>query len=959
MPCLEEAMEADRWDRIETVFEQALACEGEELEALLAGACGGDGELRREVESLLAAHRAAGGFIEEPALADWLPSLGPEAAWEGRRIGAYTVVREIGRGGMSRVFLAARSDAEYESRVAIKVMAQGPWTEDLVAHFRRERQILANLHHPNIARLLDGGTLPEGLPYVVMEYVEGVPIDAYCDRERLSIDERLRLFGEVCSAVRHAHANLVVHRDLKPANILVTEGGVPKLLDFGIAKLLEPEGESDLTRTRLQALTPQYASPEQVRGEPVTTATDVYSLGVLLYELLTGRLPYAVRGAPFPEVARRVAEEEPRRPSTVLEPAGAVGESGPEAVAQKRGTSPRQLRRRLAGDLDNIVLTGLRKDPARRYASVERLAEDLSRHLAKLPVSARADTVAYRAGKFWRRHRLAVSLGASALLAIVGLSAVVGLEGRRAARERDKAEQALELLAGLFRQADPMERTVAERASELTVRELLDVGARRLSRELEGEPELRARLLNAIGEAYQSLGLPQEGRRLHAEALAIAERAVGRESPLAAASLHGLGTAHLDAAEYAPAEDRLRRAFALRRDLLGAAHAETVETAAALAGALKRLERNGEADALLRESLEAARREHGARSSEAVTVLQALASLRWQAGAHAEAEALRREVLAIRRHLHGEGHPQVAAAMSELAHVLSESGQSEEQIELYRRAREIWLPLLAEDDPRMLANLNDLATTLTREGRYAEAAAMLHRLVARRRALQGERHPAYVTAVNNLAVLEADRGNWAAAARLWEEVLGVARETFGETSWYVAGSLTNLTFVVREMGDLERAEALAEESLAMLRGLYGEEHRLVGRPLLDLARIALARGDLDVAEERARAVVSLWRRVLPPGHRWTGEAEREMGAVLLARGRLAQAEPLLLSGNLDAAGRPALQGSRRLRVLRRLVDLHRARGDAEAARRVEREMAAVERDLHAQGGRRNAAAGLP
>jgi tetratricopeptide (TPR) repeat protein len=220
----------------------------------------------------------------------------------------------------------------------------------------------------------------------------------------------------------------------------------------------------------------------------------------------------------------------------------------------------------------------------------------------------------------------------------------------------------------------------------------------------------------------------------------------------------------------------------------------------------------------------------------------------------------------------------------------------------------------------------------------------------RRRALQGERHPTYVTAVNNLAVLEADRGNWEAAARLWEEVLGVARDTFGEPSRYVAGSLMNLAFVVREMGDLERAEALAEESLAMVRGLYGEEHRLLGRPLLDLARIALARGDLDAAEEQARAVVSLWRRTLPPGHLWTGEAERELGAVLLARGRLAQAEPLLLSGYLDAAGRPALHGSRRLRVLRRLVDLHRAKGDAEAARRAERELAAVERDLHAQGG---------
>ena len=911
------------------IFEQALERGPEEQESFLASACGRDADLRREVESLLAAHQAAGDFIARPAIETWLPALGRGMAWQGRRIGPYTVLREIGRGGMSRVFLATRSDREYEARVAIKVMAPGPGAELLVERFRRERQILANLDHPNIARLLDGGTLPDGLPYVVMDYVEGVPIDEHCARERLSIDERLRLFCEVCSAVQHAHGNLVVHRDLKPANVLVTAEGSPKLLDFGIAKLLEPGGDLVVTRTRFQALTPQYASPEQMRGEAVTTASDVYSLGVILYELLTERLPYEVGGVPFPEVARRVAEQEPRRPSAVA-------------------ATP--LRRRLAGDLDKVVLKALRKDPTRRYPSVEQLAEDLRRHLAHLPVSARPDTFAYRAAKFWRRHRIAAPLAAAALAAVLALSAVAGIAARRAARERDKAEQALAFMVDVFRQADPMEQAVAERASELTVREALDAGSRRVSRELAAEPELRAMLLNAIGESYLGLGLPGRSRALHEEALALAVPATGRRGEVAAAALHGLGAAHLAAAEYAAAERRLRQALALRQELLGRADAATIETVASLAGALRWQERNEEAEALLRETLELARRDLGSRAPEVATLLEALADLRWHVRAYAETEALRREVVAIRRAAHGPSHPRVAKALDDLGAMLTEGGKHREAAELHRRARAIWLPLLPADHPALLANLNNLAGTLLNQGRYREAAPMYRRLVARRRALQGERHSMYVTAVNNLATLESDRGNWAAAARLYEGLLPVARETFGEPSLYVAGTLLNTGFIVRELGELDRAERLDRAAFSMLRELYGDGYPLAGRPLLDLGRIAVARGDLEAGEGYVRDALELWRRALPPGHRWIGEAERELGVVLLARGRYAEAEPLLLSGYLDEVGRPRLHGTRRLRVLRRLVDLHLGRGDAAAADRYRRELESAETEVRAQGG---------
>jgi eukaryotic-like serine/threonine-protein kinase len=437
-------MEAERWQRIESMFHAVLDCAPERREALLSSACNGNAELRSEVESLLAAYQEA-GFTRSAAFQDGVKLLEKRVdhRQQGRQIGPYRIVREIGRGGMGAVYLAARADAAFEKLVAIKIIRRGLDTDDLIQRFRGERKILATLDHPNITRLLDAGSTDDGLPYFVMEYIEGEPIDQYCDARKLNVTERLKLFQGVCAAVRYAHQNLVIHRDIKPGNVLVTKEGVPRLLDFGIAKLLAPGTSPDETLTRVHPLTPEYAAPEQVRGEAVTTASDVYSLGVLLYFLLTGKMPYRGPMSSSAEIERTICEEEPEKTSSAVVRAPAAGDKLGATVSPSRtreGT-PEKLRRRLQGDLDNIVLKALRKEPQRRYASVEQFSEDISRHLADLPVIAHPETPGYLAAKFVVRHRAGVAAAALVLIVLIAGVVATSWQARVARAERARAQQ--------------------------------------------------------------------------------------------------------------------------------------------------------------------------------------------------------------------------------------------------------------------------------------------------------------------------------------------------------------------------------------------------------------------------------------------------------------------------------------------------------------------------------------
>ncbi len=432
-------MNSDRHQRLTDLLDEALQLPPSERQAFLVSACHGDVELQREAESLLLSFEQANSFIEAPVFAgasDFL--LADDPPMEGRQIGHYKIVRELGRGGMGAVYLAMRAD-EYREQVALKIVKRGMDTDFVVRRFRHERQILASLNHPNIARLLDGGTTEEGLPYFVMEYIEGEPIDQYCDHHNLTIQERLKLFRIVCAAVQYAHQNLVIHRDLKPGNILITADGTVKLLDFGIAKILNPEISQTIekTATLMRLMTPEYASPEQVRGELVTTTSDVYSLGVVLYELLTGHRPYRITSILPSDIERIICEQEPTRPSAAV----MRSETPNTAHSPSSLRTPHSALRNLKGDLDNIILMALRKEPLRRYASVEQFSEDIRRHLEGLPVSARSDTFSYRTGKFIQRHKAGVAAAALIVLSLIAGLITTVWQARRAQAQQAKAER--------------------------------------------------------------------------------------------------------------------------------------------------------------------------------------------------------------------------------------------------------------------------------------------------------------------------------------------------------------------------------------------------------------------------------------------------------------------------------------------------------------------------------------
>ena len=508
-------IDRERWQRVKRLLEEAIALDAAERSSFLERACAGDFELRREVESLLSSHEQAGtGFLKNPAV-DLKAAAKASEPRAGRRIGVYQILEEIGRGGMGEVYRAVRADGQYTKEVAIKLVRSGGDSRSVLERFRNERQILASLDHPNIARLLDGGTDEDGAPYLVMELIAGARIDTYCDEHRLTITERLRLFANVCEAVQYAHQRLVIHRDIKPSNVLVTKEGTPKLLDFGIAKLLDPTTSEQTTMT--QAMTPDYASPEQIRGEPITTASDVYSLGVVLYQLLTGRSPYPGDTRSPHELARAICDTEPGRPSTVVSKpqtrADSKNATDTEEASRRREGSPAKLQRRLAGDLDAILLMALRKEPARRYGSVEQFAEDIRRHLEGQPVRARKGSWTYRAEKFVRRHKVGMAAAVVVVLAIAGGVGATVREARIAqanARRAQKRFDDVRKLANsiLFEVHDAIQHLAGSTpARELIVKRALEY-LDSLSQEAGSDMSLRRELALAYEKVGNVQGAP-------------------------------------------------------------------------------------------------------------------------------------------------------------------------------------------------------------------------------------------------------------------------------------------------------------------------------------------------------------------------------------------------------------------------------------------------------------------
>jgi len=749
----------EHWQQVKTLLEGALERRAADRAGYLDRACGDDPELRREVESLLAAEGEAGDFIEEPAFS--LRDRRPEPTLTGRRLGAYRLVEEIGRGGMGRVYRAVRADDAFDRQVAVKVLKRGLDTDEILERFHRERRILANLDHANIARLLDAGSTGEGLPYLVMEHVEGRPIDVYCDQRELSLDRRLDLFETVCEAVSAAHRNLVVHRDLKPANVLVTEDGTPKLLDFGVAKLLRPEPDetAPATRAGFQFLTPEYASPEQLEGGPVTTAADVYALGLLLYRLLTGEAAF---GPVEPGLSRPNLERDPKPPSAV---------------------APRPLRRRLRGDLDAVVLRALARDPEERYGTVEQLVEDLRRHREGLPVRAAAPSAFQRGWKFVRRHKVGVGV-AAAFLALLLTSIVVVLalldtavheRGRAegaldvAESERARAEQSAQVLEDLLDLASPG-RPGGE---GLTVQEAVQRAGGDLVREIE-DPRDRAEALDTVGRVFVRMGLYEAAMKPLTEALWLRRALWGDDHPLFAASLHSLAQPLGDTGHLELSEILLRQAVPIEERLLPVDDPELARGYNNLALVLQDLGRLEEADQWLRKSLE------------------------------------------IKERTLDPGDLDLATGSHNLGGILMDRRLPAEALPYYRRALEIREESLAAPDPRLATTLNSLGSALEAVGRDEEAESLYRRALDQRRQLYGsEGHKDLVVSLNNLARLLQRRGRIPEAASYFAEVLERLDEVPRSTRERLLRNAAEFHVVA---GDGVRAEELAAQALALLEG---------------------------------------------------------------------------------------------------------------------------------------------
>ena len=902
-------IDAARWGRIDDLFAAALELPAGERAAFLEAACAGDAELRLQVERLIAADERGGTLLEHQA-SEWLGIT--ETSEEGGRFGPYRLLRRIGGGGMGTVYLARREDEQYQRDVAVKILRSGLASSGAVHRFLAERQILARLEHPNIARLYDGGSTEDSRPYLVMELVEGLPVDEYCDRNRLTVEQRLDLFRRICAAVQYAHQNLLVHRDLKPANVLVTREGEPKLLDFGIAKRLAEEtaGDPDATRTGLRMLTPSYASPEQVTGGAITTASDVYSLGVLLYELLAGRSPYQTAGeAPY-EMERAICEQEPERPSA------AVARPGPpaaEAIAHARNTRPRALRRRLQGDLDTIVLAALRKEPHRRYGSVAQLSRDLELHLRNLPVSARPDTLSYRTRKLLRRHRAAAAAVAAAVLLAAGFMASLVVQGRRIEQERDKARYALSFLVDTFKEADPY-HTAGER---LTAREILARGSRRIRRELADRPDVQAAVMDAVGEADRGLGLYAEAKPLLENALALRRKTSGPGSLETAESLEHLAALKADRSDFAAAEPLLRQALALRQRRLGPGDLKVARTLNALGELLvTKGAPAAEIERIQRQALAIARAAEKPAGAAVAQSVICLAKAKQAGGDYVEAERLYRQGLAIERRALKAGDPQLYRDQTFFGEVLINRGKPGEAAAVLRESLAAQRKILGGDHPDIVATLGNLAMAVYQQDKYPEAEALNREALALARSHYGPDHWTVPPLLGNLAAALQSQKKEAEAIPVLEEALAARRRTLGEGHPLVAQALLLLAGVHRRIEDYPEALRLAQEAFAILVKAEGPDHPHLAYPAREIGRIYMAQKRYREAEPFLRRSLDIRRKDLPADHPDLAIAKVSLGACLFELGRYEEAAVLLREASATLAARsPNDETARQAKIL--------------------------------------------
>lgn len=908
----------EAWDQqIEEVVHTALLLSDEERIRYLESACSTT-EMRRAVENLLTRAveetRDLRGFSEE--------ELGRGLQGSGERVGPYRVLRPIGAGGMGTVYLAERIEG-FHQQVALKVIHRGLSSMgEMIARFQAERQILANLNHPYIARLLDGGVTSDGLPYVAMELIEGVPIDFYVERHAPTVESRIEVFRKVCAAVSYAHRNMVIHRDIKPANILVARDGNPKLLDFGIAKLQQPaNGDSPfpMTRTAVRLLTPEYASPEQVRGETVTSASDVYSLGVVLFQLLAGSRPYDLTGATLTQLETAICITDPEKPS---------------AIAKRNGVS---FHARLRGDLDTIILRALAKDPDRRYSNVDYLDDDLGRFLSALPVQARPDTFFYVAGKYIRRHRASFALVCSLAISVIAI--VIGLifftvrlsaEKNLLNAERLQAEHVTAFLIDLFRVSDPSEA----QGRSISARDILDRGSQKITRGLEREPTTESRILDVLGGVYTGLGAydraldldeqalkirrktypadsPEiaeseyslasilyrrdqdyaRGQKLAQDALRIRTKDFGPESVEAMQALDILGNLQRVQGDLKAARANLRRAYDTLRGRVGQDNLDTAEAAYDLGYALDNEGAYKEAEELLRISLAARRKLLGPADPLVLISLEGLAVALQQQGDLKQAELCLREVLAKRLQILSPTAPGVGAVTENLASVLQDEDNGPEAEKLYREALAIDTKVFGESGYETAITMNDLADLLVDLERYPEAERYARASGAVFARLFGLDHLDSIVSCDRLALILSHENKFAEADALETATVAHAAKAFGEGDARMAKYLGHLGLIKEDEGQLDGARAFISKAYSLAQS--SQNSGLRANTELWWGEFLMHRKQLDQAKPQLQKAFELRQSLSGSDAVVTSAAELQFAKCLIAAGKCDAARPHL------------------------------------------------------------------
>src|SRR5438552_10498440 len=836
------------------LFKRTLDCPGEQRSAFLDQTCGEDVELRREIESLLKFNENDDQFLEEPAIDTAINSLFRAALKPEQHIGNYKIISHIGSGGMGEVYLA--HDQKLNRQVALKLVRFGTGGEETARHFQREAQILASLNHLNIAQLYGAEIIPDGFSFLIMEYVEGVKIDKYCDDNQLSVRDRLEMFRRVCGAVHYAHQRLIIHRDIKPANILITKEGEPKLLDFGIAKLLDPEASmaGEQTVTFAAAMTPEYASPEQVRGETMTTASDVYSLGVILYELLTGQRPYRIKGRNPAEIARAITEQEPARPSTAI--ARSSGSS------KSQGPNPKILR----GDLDNIVLNAMRKESQRRYASVEQFSDDIRRYLGDRPITARKDTFSYRTVKFIKRNKVAVTTATLVVLAIVTGLIVALWQAENARQQRDlahherlKAERIntfLQRMLSFSNQSVTSVWPVAQK-KDVTVNEMLDRVTPQVEAELTDQPDVRAQVLRTIGSAYASQGRYDMAEKNLRTALNDEIQLYGENNPEVADTMSELGVLSYRQIRYEEANSLLEKAIAVYKTQRQANPASFKPAKLALAldylAATKLYQVDPYAAKPL--MLEALRISSGANLREKDRLVVAFnksdtgASMVYT-GELEKGQALLHEALTEHRQISNRPQWEQGSTLTHLGAALTMQRQFDEAEKYLIEGERVYRETLGDKSFYLSANLN------------------------------------------RQAILFSEKTDLKAAEEKARESLAVARDFSPENRVLWAGPMATLGKVLIKTGQVRQGEDYLRQALAIHNQQTTKNYFNIGNLKIDLSQFLLAQNRWPEAEKLALEAYNETKQNLGDQHPASKAAADNLNKMYQKRGKHTAAEEI-------------------------------------------------------------------